>query len=370
LSTVLVIGFLVSPIQVFADTMGNTSTAGMSTAGNGSNQIELARFKATSTGTLNSITVFVPSPSGNGIAGIYSDNSGSPGTLIVQGSQQALSAQVAFTISGSVTITQGTNYWLAVETQSSSYYYSNNGPTVRGWASGTCCTLPNTLQIGSASGSYAIYATYTTGPPPPPPSDFTISGPTAPVVVSAGGTATFPLVITYSSTLSTTVNLGAPSGCPSGVTCTLSQTSVSGSTTVTLTVPTLITTPNGTTTISVTATSSSPSLSHTVQVQLTVNSPGSYAVSVHSGATQVVVTVTWSGSGAASVTLAGPGGSPTLSESGQTVYDRTTYGSGSTTPTNIHRVTFNISANSPTSPQTWTVLVSLSGSYTITIEVA
>jgi hypothetical protein len=136
---------------------------------------------------------------------------------------------------------------------------------------------------------------------------------------------------------------------------------------VTLSVPTLITTPGGTTTITVTASSTSPVLSHSVSVQLTVNSSG-YSVNVHAGATQVIVTVSWTGSGAASVTLAGPGGSPTLSESAAVVYDRVTYVSGSSTPTNIHRATFTITA--PTSPQTWTVLISLSGSYSVTIEVS
>jgi hypothetical protein len=105
-------------------------------------------------------------------------------------------------------------------------------------------------------------------------------------------------------------------------------------------------------------------------VQLTVTGPGSYAANVHAGATQVVVTVTWTGSGTGSVILAGPGATPTLSESGQAVYDRLTYVSGSSTPMNIHRVTFNISSYSPGSAQTWTVYVSLSASYTVTIEVS
>jgi hypothetical protein len=51
------------------------------------------------------------------------------------------------------------------------------------------------------------------------------------------------------------------------------------------------------------------------------------------------------------------------------VYDQTTYTSNSTTPTNIHRVTFTLSP-SPTSAQTWTALVTVPASYTITIKVS
>jgi hypothetical protein len=204
----------------------------------------------------------------------------------------------------------------------------------------------------------------------PSPSDFTIVATTPSQTVGVGPTATYTLTITYSSTLTTTVNLAVTSGCPANVTCTVNPNSVSASATATLSVPTLITTPSGTTTVTVTGSSTSPSLSHPVTVQLTVTGPGSYTTNVHAGATQVVVTVTWTGSGTSSVALAGPGGTPTLSESGEVVYDRLTYTSGSTTPTNIHRVTFNISTYSPSTAQTWTVYVSLSTSYTVTIEVS
>jgi hypothetical protein len=90
---------------------------------------------------------------------------------------------------------------------------------------------------------------------------------------------------------------------------------------------------------------------------------------VHAGATQVIVTVTWTGTGSASVQIMGPGGTPTLSESGAIIYDRITFTSGSSTPTNIHRVTFTLNP-SPPSAQTWTVLVTSSASYTVTVEIS
>jgi hypothetical protein len=98
---------------------------------------------------------------------------------------------------------------------------------------------------------------------------------------------------------------------------------------------------------------------------------------VKSGATQIVVTLTYSytGSGAPSsgnIMIAGPSGTPTLYESGAVVYDRTSIAvsGGSNSYSIIHRVTFTITA--PGSAQVWTALVSLSGvsSYNVTIEVS
>jgi hypothetical protein len=103
----------------------------------------------------------------------------------------------------------------------------------------------------------------------------------------------------------------------------------------------------------------------------------SFGFNVKGSATQIVTTLTysWTGSGAppqGSITIAGPGGTPSYSESGAVVYDRTSIAvSGITSTYNlIHRVTFTITA--PGSAQVWTAYVSLSGvsSYTLTIEVS
>lgn len=318
---------------------------------------------------MTSISFYAGSPSGNGNAGIYSDSSGKPGTLLVQGTPQALTNGWN-TFSASASIVASTTYWLGFQLQNGNFYYlTSQAGSMRNWITGTtCCTMPSSvLSPMSGSGSYAVYATYSTGPPA---NDFTISANPPSQSIGAGSTASYTLTAQYGSGFSSTVNLAVTSGCPSGVTCSVTPSSVSASGTATLNVPTLVTTPGGTSSVTVTASSASPSLSHTVTVQLTVTGPGSYAANVHAGATQVVVTVAWTGPGTASATLAGPGGTPTLSESGQVVYDRLTFASGSSTPTNIHRVTFNISSYSPGSAQIWTVYVSLSASYTVTIEIS
>ena len=117
------------------------------------------------------------------------------------------------------------------------------------------------------------------------------------------------------------------------------------------------------------STSSTSSTTTTSTTSSTTTGPNMNSFNVHAGATQVIVTVLWTGTGTASVQIAGPGGTPTLSESGAVIYDQISYISSSSTPTNIHRVTFTLSP-SPASAQTWTALVTLSASYTVTIEVS
>jgi len=105
--------------------------------------------------------------------------------------------------------------------------------------------------------------------------------------------------------------------------------------------------------------------------------PASFSFNVRAGAPQIVVTLTysWSGSGSpplGSITIAGPGGTPTLQESAAVVYDRTsiTVSGGTSTYSIIHRATFTIDPLG--SAQTWTALVSLPGisSYNVAIEVS
>jgi len=73
-----------------------------------------------------------------------------------------------------------------------------------------------------------------------------------------------------------------------------------------------------------------------------------------------------------SITIAGPGGTPTLQESGAVVYDRIliTATGGTNTYSIIHRATFTITA--PGSAQIWTALISLSGvsNFSVAIEIS
>ena len=231
-------------------------------------------------------------------------------------------------------------------------------------------------KIVSSTGAYGSGATFTSSfwvgciatfeaPTGPPPADFSITANPSSQSIGAGATASSTLSIAAGGGFTGTVSLSYTSGCPSGVTCTVSPTSISSpySTTSTLTVPTLITT-SGTFPVVVSATSGS--LTHTATFTVTVTTSPSFNFNVKSTSTQVIVTVLWTGTGTASVTIAGPDGSPTMLESGAVIYDRTSYVSGTAPPTNIHRVTFTLS--SPPAG-TWTAYVSQSGA-TVTIEVS
>lgn len=210
--------------------------------------------------------------------------------------------------------------------------------------------------------------------------DFTITPTTSSQSVGAGSTAAYTLNLAAVGGYTGTVNsLIATSGCPSGVICTVTPSSISSfPNTATLSVPTLITTPSGTTTVTVTATDTTDSITHTITVSLTVAGPASLPFNVKGTATQVVVTLTysWAGSGAppqATISI-GPSGGTTLSESAGTVYDRTTISvaGASNTYNLIHRVTFPITAPGSAAPPGWIAYVSLAGvsSYTLTIEVS
>ena len=359
---------LVGVPQVFAttDTIGGTTLS----SNGGPGYMVAAPVAVSAGGSVQSLGIDWAGTQGGSVTlGLYSNAGGKPGSLLTQTASTAMSTTTGWqdiSVTSSYPVTVGTTYWIAFMFSSTkTYYYSTGSRSYYAKAYGAFDSAWSSSSTQDSAATANLRITYSSGPPP---SDFTVSASPTSQSVGAGATATYALSIQYGSSLSATVDLGVTSGCPTGVTCTFSPPSVTGSSTVTLSVPTLPTTPGGTTTITVTATSTSPALSHTVQVQLTVNPPGSYPVYVYAGASKVTVTVTWSGSGTAAIYLAGPGGSPTLSESGAVIYDRVVYVSGSSTPTYIHRVTFTLSSP-PTSTQTWNALVALTGSYTVTIEV-
>ena len=358
--------------RAYADTFGHTSNAGMTTF-SGSGYILFERFVASSTGTLTTISFYATS-GGTGNAGIYADSSSSPGNLIAQGAPKAISSGVNdFTIPGSIAITSGTYYWLAFEISSGSFYYGSAGTGTRGYGFAPCCTLPNTTPTngGRDTLSYAIYATYTAGPPP---LDFTITASPTSWNIGAGSTASFTLNLAAATGFTETVSLSVTSGCPSGVTCTVTGPVTSFPGSATLSVPTLITTSGS---YSVVVHAQSTSKSHDVTATLSVTPPASYGFNVKTGATQIVVTLTytWTGSGTppvGSITIVGPGGTPQYGETSGAVYDRTqiAVAGSSNTYTLLHRVTFTVSGI--ISPQVWTALVSLASvsTYNITIEVS
>jgi len=372
---------------VFADTLGTSSTAGLLTAYSPNTYIWFVRVQASSSGPLTSISLPIsavmtsPSPFGN--VGIYADSSGVPGSLLAGGTAMSLSVGVNTfsSLSASVSIVSGTWYWLALWVVGSQFYYSSPGPVTpgptisfRAWMVGTtaCCTsMPTTLAFSSANtyaGTYALYGTYSSGP------DFGISANPTSQSVGAGSAAVSTLSFAASGGFTGTVTLAVGSGCPpSPATCTLSASSVStpfATPWPTLTVQTDLTTSAQTYSVVVTATSGS--LIHTATFAVTVSAPGVFHFNVRSLATQIVVTVIWTGSGAANVAVANS--TITFMDSAAQTYDRTSIVvvSGQTSSTSIiHRATFTAPStfNGSGSNQMWTLYVAGPSSYTVTVEV-
>jgi hypothetical protein len=275
-------------------------------------------------------------------------------------------------ISVTYSVTAG-SYWVVVQLSASKTVYYKSGS--RSYYSKSYGAFDSSWSGSSGQDSAAQWnmrVTYTPGPPEP---DFSITASPTSQGVGAGSTASFTLNLAAAGTFAETVSLSVTSGCPVDDTCTVTPNSIAsfpGSST--LSVPTLITTSGS---YSVVVHAQSTSKSHDVTVTLSVTGPASYGFNVKSGATQVVVTLTytWTGSGtppAGSITIVGPGGTPQYPESSGAIYDRTSIAvSGSSnTYTLLHRVTFTV--HDITSPQVWTALVSLASvsTYNITIEVS
>jgi len=310
--------------------------------------------------------------------------SGSTITMYVDGVTRGTSTQAS---------SIDTSYALAIGSQTGGGYYFNGwidelriSKGIARWTSGfsvptgAYTTDSNTVLLLHMDGTDGS-TTFTDSSSVPTGTDYQISASPSSQSVGAGSSASYTLSVTatggYTVPPNSAVSLSVTSGLPSGATATITPSPVNTfPATATLSISTLITTPGGTYP-SIVVTATNGTTSRTVTVSLTVIPPVSYGFNVKASATQIVVTLTysWSGSGSpplGSITIAGPGGTPTLSESGADVYDRTSITvSGSTsTYSIIHRATFTITA--PGSAQVWTAYVSLAGvsNYNVAIEVS
>ena len=371
-TVLLVLSISLFPRVVFADT---DSTGGATSSGTpGTGYVFGFPITISGSGTVTSIGVnWAGTQSGYVRVALYSAGSGKPGSLLAESTSTAMTTAAGWQdISVSYSITAG-SYWVAIQISASKTVYYKSGS--RSYYTKSFGAFDSSWSGSSGQDSAAQWnmrVTYTTGPPP---MDFSITASPTSQSVAAGNTASFTLNLAAAGGFTETVSLSVTSGCPSGVTCTVTPDSISsfpGSST--LSVPTLITTSGS---YSVVVHAQSTSKSHDVTVTLSVTSPASYGFNVKSGATQIVVTLTyaWTGSGtppAGSITIVGPGGTPQYGEASGAVYDRTQIAvtGSSNTYALLHRVTFTVSGI--TSPQVWTALVSLASvsTYNITIEVS
>lgn len=261
---------------------------------------------------------------------------------------------------------------VSVTSSTTTVTFSVQTSTPGGPTSLTVSASDSGSQVHTHTATVSLTVTPYVGP------DFSINAsPSSYPNVGAGSTVQSTLSVTASGGFTADVSLSVTSGCPTDASCTLSSYTISSpyTATVTLSVATAVTTPSGTSSVVVTA--SGGGKTHPATVSVTVVGPTSFSFNVRPGATQIVVTLTysWSGPGAppsGTITIRGPGGSPMLMESGAVIYDRTSIAASGSSSAYVllHRVTFTITA--PSSTQTWTVLVSLPGvsNYNVTIEVS
>jgi hypothetical protein len=153
-----------TPVPTVCSNLGFVSLVGGGGA-KANNFIEALTFAVSSPVTITSLSMHVDTTGGgNTVLGLYSDNSGVPGTLLASG---VISDTVSSWNTVSVTpvaISAG-NYWLAFDNSSSSTIFDQGTGSVTNYQltyaySGS---LPATWPAGGLSGPLTPYALYVTG---------------------------------------------------------------------------------------------------------------------------------------------------------------------------------------------------------------
>jgi hypothetical protein len=172
----LVIGFMCVSLgfaQEVTEEIGNDSTTGMDSIGNGvmSFYARASNFTAGYWGTITKVGVNVATPLGNIMTAIYADSSGSPGALLASSSSAAaVEGWNDLTLDTSVNVTAGTTYWLGFNNDDNEIdtYRAPDGIHVYiSWAYGD---FPDPFDIpdGTRPFTQHMRVTYASDPPPEP----------------------------------------------------------------------------------------------------------------------------------------------------------------------------------------------------------
>jgi len=207
-----------------------------------------------------------------------------------------------------------------------------------------------------------LEVTYIIGP------EFSISATPPSQTVSSGASTAYTVTLTSMGGFSELVSLSV-TDLPADTTGIFDPPSVTPTGTSTLTVSTDVTTPGGTYTLTITGTNGG--LTHSTTVELVVVGPESFTFEVRPGTTQIVVTVIWTGQGTNTILL--QNSTTTYTEVDMIVYEKKSVdvGDGGTkTYANIKRALLAITA--PSTTESWTLLLSLSGmtTYQVNLETA
>jgi len=151
---------------VSSDVIGLNSIGGMTERG--VNGFWLANsFVASSNIIVNRMNLYVGNASGSARLGIYSSNSGEPGTLIAQTGDMALSnGWNSIALGSAQYLTSGVTYWLSIELNSSTTrLFYNSAIGVQKYLSYVYGPLPDPapLKCSLGTGVYSLYADYSNG---------------------------------------------------------------------------------------------------------------------------------------------------------------------------------------------------------------
>jgi hypothetical protein len=174
---------------------------------NGANLFLLDKFIAATTGSLTQVRIYCGS-SGNIKAAVYSDSSGSPGSLLTANNAGTPCTAGWNTITVTSTpVTAGTSYWLAYVSDAPSVIYQSGDGVMR-WRGATYSSFTFPSSPGTLSGPWGGYDVMAGWGPDLPPA------PVAPTVTNASGatgvtntTATLNGNLTSTGNATTTVHI-------------------------------------------------------------------------------------------------------------------------------------------------------------------
>ncbi|HKU24738.1 MAG TPA: hypothetical protein VJQ54_04655, partial [Candidatus Sulfotelmatobacter sp.] len=242
---------------------------------------------------------------------------------------------------------------------------------------GTIVTMNDTAPTSDKYNFAVVEILPTTGGGTTPNPDFTLTASPSSQSVQPGGNATYSATITATNGFSGITNLSA-SGLPSGATASFNPSSVSGSGTSQLTIPTTSAMASGTYPFSVTATSGS--LTHSVNLALIVSAAADFSFAVTPSTQSVqpgssvnyTATVTPQNGYAAATSFAVTGlptgatanfTPPSVTGSGSA---QLTISTSSTTPTGSYPLNITASGGTLSHSASVTLVVSAAADFTIT----
>jgi hypothetical protein len=158
-------------LKFSANAVGNTGSGNATDSGN-NNLISASKYNSGTGGTINALRIYLPfvqaSPSNHVKVAVYSDSSGSPGTLLSSATAPSTVATTGWntvSLGTTVTLSPNTNYWFAFNVDGSGTNYGYGGATTNSSAY-VAMTYSNNFPANfsatsTSSNAYSVYGVYT-----------------------------------------------------------------------------------------------------------------------------------------------------------------------------------------------------------------